>query len=241
MKNLKNLLIIIISISVVSCSNDSSNDTIGETQAITEEEAVEIVEASLAEESAGLSETIFKYAKTYEEETSRNIQCNETVTDNYNFTHNGTLVQANYNYNWEFTVGCNQFNIPQIATFTATGEGTYTTQRIQSDDTTSFTATLTGLQPTSPDIVYAGSFLRSGSQQITTNQRNQNISSVFRSNFTDLTVSKSDFTIDSGSGNFSLFGTNNGEDFDYEGTLIFNGDNTATLIINGNEYTINLR
>ena len=183
MKNSKFLLPLIAGLFIVSCSDDDNSIT--ETQSITEEEAVEIVEASLAEESAGLEETTYEYAKTYEEETSLNIQCNQQVTDSYMFSHNGTLVQADYDYQWEFTISCNGVNIPQSATFNSSGSGTYTTPRIESNDNSTFMATVTGLQPTSSVITFNATFERVGTQQLTTNQTTRSITSDFNANLVD--------------------------------------------------------
>lgn len=238
MKKSKILLATMFGLAMFSCSDDDEN--VETTQSITEEEAVEIVEASLAEESAGLEETTYEYAKTYEEETSLNVQCNQQVTDSYMLSHNGSLVQASYDYNWNFTITCNAANIPQSATFNSSGSGTYTTPRLESDDSSTFAATVTGLQPTSSVMTYNATYERIGTQQLTTNQTTRSINSDFNTSLVDLVVGKSDYEVDSGTGTFTLTGTTNQGDFSYDGSLVFNGDNTATVTINGNQYTIDL-
>lgn len=237
MKNSKLLLAVLLGLFIVSCSDDDDNTT---TQAITEEEAVVIVEASLAEESAGLEETTYEYAKTYQEETSLNLQCNQQVSDSYNFTHNGSVVQAEYNYSWVYTITCNALNVPQTATFNATGNGTYTTPRIASDDSSTFTATVTGLQPLSSTFTFNATYQREGTQQLTTNQTTRNLTTDFNATLVDLIVGKSDYEVDSGTGSFTLSGSTNQGNFNYTGNIVFNGDNTATVTINGNQYTIDL-
>ena len=102
MNKSKILFALVIGLVMFSCNDDDDNSML-ETQSITEEEAVEIIEKSLAEESAGLEETTYKYVKTYEEQTSLNVQCNQQVTDSYMYSYNGTLVQASYDFNWVFT------------------------------------------------------------------------------------------------------------------------------------------
>lgn len=236
MKNLKNLAAIIISLSIVSCSDD--DETI--TQAITEEEAVEIIEASLAKESAGLEASTYEYAKTFEEETSQNVQCNEQVTDSYNFSHNGSVVQASYNYSWNYTITCNGLNVPQSATFNATGSGTYTTSRLASNDSSTFTASVTGLQPTSSAIIFNATYQREGTQQLTTNQATRSVNTDFNATVVDLTVGKADYQVDSGTGSFTLSGSTNQGNFIYTGNIVFNGNNTATVTINGSQFTIDL-
>lgn len=239
MKSSKILFAIIGGLFIVSCS-DNDDNTMTQTQAITEEEALEIVEASLAEESAGIEETTYEYAKTYEEETSLEVQCDQEVSDSYTFTYNGAIVQAAYDFNWSYIISCNELSVPQSASFNSSGSGTYTTARIESDDSSRFTATVTGLQPTSSAIIFNATFQRDGTQQLKTNQISKSVTSEFNSTLVDLVVSKSDYEVDSGMGTFTLTGSSNEGNFSFEGSLVFNGDNTATVIINGNEYTIDL-
>lgn len=238
MKNSRILLAIIVSLLITSCNKE--DDDLVPQQAISEEEAVEIVEASLAKESAGVEETTYAYAKTYEQEVSQNVQCNQAVSDSYNYSHNGTVIQATYSYNWSFTISCNGVNIPQSATFTSAGSGMYTTPRIESDDSSTFSATVTGLQPSSSTITYNATFERIGTQQLTTNLNTRSVSSDFSATIVDLVVGKTDYEVDSGTGTFSLTGTTNQGNFSYDGSIVFNGDNTATITINGNQYTIDL-
>jgi len=238
MKNSRILLAIIVSLLITSCSDD--DDNLVPQQAISEEEAVEIVEASLAKKSAGVEETTYEYAKTYEQEVSQNVWCNQAVSDSYNYSHNGTVIQATYNYNWSFTISCNGLNIPQSATFTSAGSGMYTTPRIESDDSSTFSATVTGLQLSSRTITYNATYERIGTQQLTTNQNTRSITTDFNASIVDLIVEKSDYEVDSGTGTFTLSGTTNQGSFSYDGNLVFNGDNTATVTINGNQYTIDL-
>ena len=238
MKNSRILLAIIVSLLITSCSDD--DDNLVPQQAISEEEAVKIVEASIARESAGVEETAYQYAKSYEEETSLNVQCNQEVNDNYMFTYNGTVVQADYDYQWDFTITCNALNIPQSATFNSSGNGTYTTPRISSDDSSTFTATVTGLQPISSTITYNVSYERIGNQELTTNQNTRSITTDFKATLVDLVVGKTDYEVDSGTGTFTLSGTTNQGNFSYDGSIVFNGDNTAIVTINGNQYTIGL-
>ncbi|MCS4436678.1 hypothetical protein [Aquiflexum gelatinilyticum] len=207
---------------------------------LTEEEAVEIIEGFLAEKSAGMEETTSEYARTYQEEISLNVQCNQQIADSYYFTNNGSVVQADYKYNWNFTLNCSGLSVPQSAVFSSTGSGTYTTARIASDDSSTFTATVTGLQPSSSTMIFNATYQREGTQQLTTNQNTRSLSSDFNASIVDLIIGKSDFEVESGTGSFTLSGSTNQGNFNYDGSLVFNGDNTATITINGNQYTIDL-
>lgn len=236
MAKFKILSVILSFLLITSCSEDDSITS----ESLSAEEAVEIIEAALAEESGGLTETAIAYTKAFVEEISQNVQCNATSTDSYEFTRNGSVTQASYTFNWEFLITCNGLSIPQSASFTANGNGSYNTQRIDSEDASTLSASITGLQPTSSEMTFNGSYERMGSQQISINQTIKDVTTDFNATITDLIVNKSDYEIASGSGVFTLSGDANGNSFSFEGSLTFNGDNTATVTINGNAYTIEL-
>jgi len=221
---------------ITSCSEDENISS----ESLSAEEAVEIIEAALAEESGGLAETASAYTKAFVEEISQNVQCNTTSTNSYEFTRNGSVTQASYAFDWEFLITCNGLSIPQSASFTANGSGSYSTQRIDSEDSSTLSAGITGMQPSATQLIFNGSYERMGSQQISINQTTENVTTDFNIAITDLNVHKSDYKIASGTGTFTLSGDANGNSFSYEGSLTINGDNTATVTINGNAYTIEL-
>ncbi len=238
MKNSKLFLCLILGLLIVSCSDD--DDNLSTQPALTDEEAVEIIEANMTKESAGATETIYEYSIAYEQEFVQNVQCNQLVVDSYNLNYDGTFVQADYDFNWQYTINCNAFSIPQSATFTSSGSGFYTTQRINSDDTSSLTTSVTGLQPTASNMVYNGNYTREGAQEINTNVNTRNITTNFDAVVKDITVSKSNYEIVSGMFEFTLTGSSNQGDFSFVGTVIFNGDGTATINLNGNQFVIDI-
>jgi hypothetical protein len=66
------------------------------------------------------------------------------------------------------------------------------------------------------------------------------MTSVLIVNLTDIIIDKSTSTITSGTASLILTGTSQNASFSIEGSLIFNGNDTATLIINENTYVINI-
>ena len=237
MQLLKASFLTLLALTAISCNKDTDEDS---TPAVTEEEAVELVEASLSEESAGASEITAEYARVYDEEIEQNVQCNVSQQTTYNLAHNGDLAQANYRFEWDYLIACNSLSIPESATFNASGNGTYSTNRIESDDACNFSANVTGLEPSVSAMTFNGSFERSGTQSLTTNRNTHSLTSTFNSQLNDLVVSKADYQIDSGTGNFTLTGTNNQHQFSFTGTIEFTGNQTATVTLNGSSYTISL-
>lgn len=240
MKNSRILFVALTTMLMASCSKDDEN-MMPNTQQITEEEAVAIVELSLEEKSAGLAKTTYECTKTYQEVNSFKALCNQTLSDGYNVSYNGQVVEVDYDVDWDFTLNCNNYSMPQSATFSAAGKGLYATQNIASDDSSTFSATITGLQSSEPAVVYNGSFSREGSQEITTESETKSISTNFTSNFNNLMVNKSDYKIASGTGTFTLTGKSNNATFSYQGEITFYNDSTATILINENQFTISLK
>ncbi|MCH2046445.1 MAG: hypothetical protein MK212_20185 [Saprospiraceae bacterium] len=219
---------------LTSCKDD---DTLN---GITEEEAVEIVGSSMESSTGGMVESIEDYSEELVNDIAQNGICNQTYQDTIPFTYNGVRVQANYTFTWLYTIVCNNLSIPTNVSFDATSSGTYTSNRINSNDNSSLAMDVSGLELLTPELNFAGTYNRRGSQDITFNSNNRSIESDFNITLTDVKVNKTTFKITSGSGSFTLSGTSGSGAFNHAGTIIFNGNSSATLTINGNNYTISL-
>lgn len=100
--------------------------------------------------------------------------------------------------------------------------------------------TLAGLTPAATAYVLNGTFLRSGSftsKTDTAKHGNSNLSVTVQ----NINFRKPGRTIASGTATFSLTGSVPKKgNFSFTGTLVFNGDGTAKLTVNGSVYTVNL-
>ena len=237
MQFLKTSLFTLLALAAISCNKNADDDSLF---VVTEEEAVVLIEASLSEEAAGASATTAEYVRAYEAEIEQNVQCNVSEQTTYNLTYNGSVAQTNYRFEWDYLIACNSLSIPESATFNASGNGTYSTNRIESADASTFSANVTGLEPSVSALTFNGSFARSGTQRLTTNQNTRTIISSFTSQLNDLVVSRTNYQIDSGTGSFTLTGTNNQNQFSFTGTIEFTGNQTATVTLNGSSYNISL-
>ncbi|MDF1676550.1 MAG: hypothetical protein P1U44_12620, partial [Vicingaceae bacterium] len=71
--------------------------------------------------------------------------------------------------------------------------------------------------------------------------RNQNpFTSTINDSLTNIEVDKTTHKILSGNASITLIVTFAGNQYNFSGNITFNGNNTATLVLNGNTYTINL-
>lgn len=231
--------LIFLSCLVSSCNNE--DDAIS-TNTVTEEEAVEIVEASLKESTGGVSKTSTTYAEALSTDITMNELCDTLYERSFPYNYNNNFVEADYAFNWSYEITCNGLDIPQTAMFNSNSTGAYNTQRLTSSDSTACNFMITGLQLSNSEYIFNGSFTRNGNQTFMTNRQAGNITSLMNLQITDLSVDKTDYQITGGTAVLTISGqTGQGNTFSYQGTLTFNADGTATLLINGNTYTIDLR
>lgn len=235
--NLKVILLLITTFYLTSCSKDNQPIVFNE---VTEEDAVELIEASLQKSTGGLNETTKTYSEELATDITLNESCDTAYEESFTYSYNANSIQADYLTNWSYQMTCTDLDVPQSAVFEASSTGNYTTTRIVSEDAMETSARISGLQPSSLTLIFSGSFKREGAQKITTNFNIRNLSSSLRVDFTDLIVDKSTYAIISGTGTASLTGVNQNNSFLFEGSVVFNGNGSATLTINGNSYEINI-
>jgi hypothetical protein len=118
--------------------------------------------------------------------------------------------------------------------------GSYSGPNMSSSNSGSSIFMVSGLGSTSSDFVINGEYKRAGSFKSkidTAKAGDSNIDIVIKS----LTLKRPLRNIVSGTATISITGdVPNKGSFSYTGTLVFNGNGTATLTINGTVYTINL-
>lgn len=226
------LTLIIGSTLFTSCSKEENKE-------ITEEDAVELIESSLQENTAGITETVGKYSEELITDYSINSNCSQSYDTTYTFSYSGIVTQADYTVNWGYLMNCN-LGIPTSVALNATSSGTYSTNRMNSNDNTSASLNVTGIEPSSATLFFSGDLTREGTQTITINSNTHEITSTITVTLTNLVVNKTTYQIESGSGTAILSANNGTDPFSFTGDIVFNGGGSATLTLNGNTYTINL-
>ena len=253
MKNLKLSLIALLMLGAFSCTKDnsaSSNST------ITTDQAADIAASSLAENSNGFASVTDDVAVNAQGISSVNNgltvnstqatasvhqACGTTVTDSVTRNVTADSVTINYFFKYAHTLNCNANNLPDNVIDTLNYTGSFDGPRLSSTNSGSANAKIAGLTTTATNFVINGEFKRDGSFQSKVGNKvsgNSHIDIVG----TNITLSKPDRKIISGTATITITGTGpKGNSFSYTGTIVFNGDNTAALTINGGaSYTINL-
>ena len=225
-----------------SCSKDNDDNTT--TAEITEDEAADLVATTMAKDSNGMSMTMETSIETAQSNDmfveAENSACGQTNTESYSQAN----VNGNYSYNYSlttsYTLYCTNVGFPDYFTYDATLTGVYDTPRMSSDDSSELSWTVTGLPPSNDSVVFNGSYERQGTQISKVFNMNT-FSSTLTIDLTNVTVNKTTYMIESGTATVNFVGTSSsGNQYTYTGSITFNGDGTANLVINGNAHIINL-
>ncbi|MGZ3928503.1 MAG: hypothetical protein ACXVJG_16220, partial [Mucilaginibacter sp.] len=127
-------------------------------------------------------------------------------------------------------------NLANALTYT----GSFNGPRLTSSNSGNSTFTIAGLTTAASNFVVNGEYKRAGQFQSKVGNKASGSSSVDIV-VTNLTLSKPARKILSGTATIAITGTTSKSgDFSYTGTIVFNGDGSATLTINGTVYNINL-
>lgn len=230
---------LVFSIAFISCSKDESN-----TADVQQSDAVDAITNSLSKQSNGMASSI-ELATNYADEQS--IYTNTatlTCGQLYNYSDDESYSETNYSYNYDVQssvqLNCSSSGEADNFLYQATRTGTYDTPRMSSDDNAVSNWTMTGLNTTSTNAIINGSYQRNGTQ-VSKVRNNNSFQSTINYTSTNINVNKTTHKIESGLATVSFIAnSSSGNQYSCTGTITFNGNDTATLVINGNTYTINL-
>jgi hypothetical protein len=222
-----------ITTAIVSCKKDS---TASSSTTVTTDDAADAVTEAVTPESAGVvaqTQTATVVIST------GSFECGvESDTSFSGQNTAGAAITYSYLFSLNRLLTCNT-GIPQQFAFAYSGKTSYDAPRISSDDSAQAQFTVTGLQPSASQYVFNQTYTRKGSE--TSKVGNQlGFTSTITIQTSNLTVDKSTQQILSGSATVSISGaTTSGKAFSYTGTLTFNGNKQATLVL-GNSNTYNI-
>lgn len=239
--NLSRLFFLLVAILLLSSCR--KNDTT--TTTVTADDAADAITYAFESSSGGTADELADasqytlnqgYGKT---EGANTLSCGVPFDSTITLTYNSANTTASYTHNWHMLLSCNG-PVPTSLAFEGSYSGNFNGLRMQSANTGTRALTVTGLEPSAQVYTFNGSTSRTGSH--TAKVRNQNTFNVtIQSNLSNVTVSKSTYRITGGSGTVTATcNESNGTSKTFNGTIVFNGNSTATLTINGTNYTIQL-
>ena len=244
-------LVILLMLGAFSCKKDNSAST--NSSSVTTDQVADIAAGSLAENSEGLAsvtDDIAVNAQTVSSTSNLTInsqgtssvhqECGTTRTDSVTRSLTIDSVTLDYFFKYTHTLNCNTSSQPDNIANVLTYHGDFNGPRLTSTNSGSATVTIAGLTQGATSFVVNGEYKRAGSFQSKVGNKASGNSNVDIT-VTNLTITKSTRKITSGNGTIAITGTGpKGVTFSYTGTIVFNGDGTATLTINSTAYSINL-
>lgn len=243
MKLISGLSAICLSVALLSCSKDDDPEP---QTPLTNAEAAEIIAGSLSEDADGLTVAMVNMTTVTNDALEADnggrvaSACDYSKDSTFTKTRSTTLITSSYDYEYSYAISCTTLGVPKSMDSGLTYSGEYETARVSSANSGTATVSLTGLELTETDFVASGTYTRSGS--FMSKVRDQNaVESTLTLTFEDLTVNKSSYLIKGGTISVALTGsaTDKG-DFSYSASIVFNGDKSATITINGETYDVDL-
>lgn len=242
MKNLnflKPALFVFAILAFSSCDREDEVDV--SINSLNEDEVVALVEGALTSDTEGVakaSEDAITLTEESLEKTPDQV-CGMSMDTTVSRNYNGARISSVYTLQWDWILTCNDLMIPQTFTFNRTLDGSYESLRLISEDSATGSWEVSNLI-TGDAYILNGSYMRGGNQGSKVRLQNS-FESTISVTLTEVTVDKQDYQITGGTGSFDISGSGTGGySIDYEGTIIFLGNGTAEITINGNTYIIDL-
>lgn len=217
----------------IACTPE--DDSPEPTPPITEEEAAELVEAALIEETDGIAKEAAEATattETYAVEANCGLSGDTTAT----YMIDRPNINGEYSTGLSWELIC-EGPLPTELQLERSMSGTYSTTRISSNDTASSTWSISELLVGS-EYVMNGNYLRNGTQEFTL-QEERSFETSLEVIVTELRIDKITQEINSGLGTFELnVIAANGTTTTITGSVEFLGNQSGIINFNGNSYTI---
>jgi len=242
MKNIKFSFLILLLLGAAACNkSNNSMPTLSVNGSVTTDDAADMVAGSLSLNSDGVANMASDATLNATVMGDAHLKCGTVRSDTISRqAGTGSPFSFSYKLTYNFMVDCNSNSQPDSLSSNLTYSGSYSGPNMSSSNSGSSNFGVGGLLPADTAFVINGEYKRAGSfsSKIDTSKHgNDNIDITI----SKLTLKKPSRRIESGTATFSITGsTPHKGSFSFTGTLVFNGDGTATLTVNGNVYTINL-
>jgi hypothetical protein len=236
MKTFRLSMLSLLILGAMSCTKDTVNTNSNDPT----DQAADLVTTSLAVNTDGAFNTISDVSVEAQVKVSIDTLCGTTWADSITRkTPSNQGTSYNYTAKYSYTLNCNPNSNVFSGSVTAVSSysGSFSGPDLSSTNSGSSNFTLSGLKKTSSTLGLSGEYKRSGTYQTKNDSGSNNVDVVA----TNLVLTKPQHIIKSGTATITVTGTStkNGS-FSYNGVLVFNGGNSATLTLNGTVYTIDL-
>ncbi|NJM26509.1 MAG: hypothetical protein HC859_14560 [Bacteroidia bacterium] len=235
------LLSTILTGAVVACDDDSEKP-----QAITTEEAAEIMATSVASNSSGVASVFDQSAEVTSDAVGsssggRIQECG--FSQNLSLSGAspiGSVVQFSYDFSYKFLLACNGDDVPTSMKVNLSYSGMFDGPQLTTEHTGTSELTVEGLEAEADNFSMNGYYKRSGSFEWKDDEPKSGSGSVDVT-VDDVAVEKATHKLASGTVTVNIEGTVAGKgSYSYTGTVTFDGTATATLNVKGTKFAVNL-
>lgn len=217
-----------------ACKKDNNNSNTSAT--VTEADAVEMTTDAVEPATGGMTLQVSSSVTIYKVTTiSCGVPKDTTITAS---SASGVIPTYNASLSWAYTLNCAGIS-PSSLDLSFQGNSTYDGVKMSLNGTTNGTFILSGLEASSGSYTLNSTYTRSGSTVSKIGNQHTYTSNVKISS-SDIAVDKTTGLILSGTATVSITGTSStGSSFSFGGTITFEGNNTANLVLNsGTKYVL---
>lgn len=235
MKTLKIGAFAILGLLAVACNDDDN------TAELSSEEQAEMVASSLGESGlSGSAEQSAEYADEATDASGKMAECGYSATETADINLGTSFITFSLSYSYDVAVNCDDNSEPESFTSEFEYEGTFDAPRFASQHSGSGFLTITSLEEENDNYEINGSYKRSGDFQ--SKIRNQASGDHTLEITADaVTVNKVDKEITGGTASVSASGEIEGKgSYSFDAEVTFNGDGTATIVVSGTTYKVDL-
>jgi hypothetical protein len=238
-------LVVVLLLGVVACQKGyyggGPSINHGSAGSVSNDEAADMVANSLSVSSNGVVNIAGDVTSQATSFARSHLGCGTLRSDTISRqSPSGSSTTYTYNLQYNYVVICGTDSKPDSLSSSLIYSGSFNSANLSSSNSGSTIFGVAGLDSAASDFVINGEYKSSGSFSSkidTANHGSNNIDIAIKA----LTLKKTNRSIASGTATIVVNGSvpKRGS-FSYTGTLVFNGDGTATLTLNGTVYKINL-
>ena len=239
--NLKNTAYSILLMSLaLSCKKEDTTPDEPFEITITEEDAADLVASAIGTGTYGLTSSTTAAAQKTTFAYNQSVPCLYSLDTTLSKSNPvGSAITYSYNLNYNYQMYCTN-GIPTSLICNLSSSGNLDQLRMSASSTVTGALTFTGFAPS--DTLYSvnGDYSRNGSATSKIRAKNS-FTYTLSLDLTNVSVSKTNYSLVSGSSTVTFSATSStGKVFNFSGTLTYVNATTATLVINGQTFTINI-
>lgn len=238
-------LTLAVTLALLNTACQENDDTTADEEVMTTAEASDEMGATLSADVTVIAQDLVVIASDAENgrvgETGRVQACGISYDTTFGTSYSGTYLTFENTAGYSYQLTCSN-GFPSSLTFSFNASGTRSTARLTSDGASTGSFLASGFNVGSTAYTVNGSFEREAAlTQKTGAKRTFNHTSYVT--LADFQVSKSTSRIEGGTATYLLTGeSSEGGSFQYTASIVFNGDQTATISLNsGADYEVNLQ